>query len=258
MVGALVASGVTLLLTIILLDESRKPEMKSVQQSVVSNASVVRLLTSRPVAMVLATAFITSLYMATVFSSFSLFAERVLFPDQPAQIVVRNVNLMIMMLGVTVTINQIFLIAPLVKRWGEQALVLTGSALLLASAIGISSGSLGLVLVSMLAYSLGYAMSWPSLQALMTYLSSKETVGRQLGMIQSAFSMAFILAPLIAGYLLQNISPQAIFLYGALLMGLATFLGILLFHVSLPGPEDQQVTGETGSALESILHRFHH
>ena len=258
MVGALAASGVTLLLTIILLDESRRPEMQFARQSVVSNISVIRLLANLPVAMVLAAAFITSLYMATVFSSFSLFAERVLFPDQPAEIVVRNVNLMIMMLGVTVMINQIFLIAPLVRQWGEQALVLTGSALLLASAIGISSGSFSLVLVSMLAYSLGYAMSWPSLQAIMTYLSSKETVGRQLGMVQSAFSMAFILAPLIAGYLLQNIGPQAIFLHGALIMGLATLLGILIFHISLPGRADQQIQDKTGSAPESILHRFHH
>jgi DHA1 family tetracycline resistance protein-like MFS transporter len=258
MVGALVASGATLLLTIILLDESRRPEMKSARQSMVSGIPVVRLLANRSVALVVATAFITSLYMATVFSSFSLFAERVLFPDQPAEIMVRNVNLMIMIIGFTVTINQIFLIAPLVKRWGEQALVLTGSTLLLASAIGISSGSFGLVLVSMLTYSLGYGMSWPSLQAIMTYLSSKETVGRQLGMIQSAFSLAFILAPLIAGYLLQNIGPQAIFLHGALIMGLATFLGILIFHISLPGRADQQIAGETGSALESVLHRFHH
>jgi DHA1 family tetracycline resistance protein-like MFS transporter len=258
MVGALVASGVTLLLTIILLDESRRPQLQSARQSVVSNISVVRLLGNRSVVIVLVTAFITSLYMATVFSSFSLFAERVLFPDQPAKIVVRNVNLMIMIIGVTVTINQIFLIAPLVKRWGEQALVLIGSALLLASAIGISSGSFGLVLVSILIYSFGYAMSWPSLQAIMTYLSSQQTIGRQLGLVQSAFSFAFILAPLIAGYLLQNISPQAIFLHGALLMGLATFLSILIFHVSLPRSEDQKFQGETGSVPESILHRFHH
>ena len=258
MVGALVASGATLLLTIILLDESGRRQWQSARQSVDSNNSFLRSLANRPVAIVLVTAFITSLYMATVFSSFSLFAERVLFPDQPAEIVVRNVNLMIMIIGVTATINQIFLIAPLVKRWGEQALVLTGSVLLLASAIGISSGSLGLVLVSILAYAFGFAMSWPSLQAIMTYLSSKETVGRQLGWVQSAFSLAFILAPLIAGFLLQNISPQAIFVHGALLMGLATLLGMLLFHVSLPGREDQQITGEMASAPESVLRRFHH
>jgi MFS family permease len=109
-----------------------------------------------------------------------------------------------------------------------------------------------------LAYSLGFAMSWPSLQAIMTYLSSKETVGRQLGLVQSAFSLAFILAPLIAGYLLQGIGPQAIFLNRALLMGLATFLGILLFQVSLPSRADQQIKGETRSAPETVLHRFHH
>jgi DHA1 family tetracycline resistance protein-like MFS transporter len=258
MVGAVVMGIVTLLLTILLLDETLTPEKRSTRQASGSDIPILRLLTNGPVTLVLATAFLISLYVATLFSSFSLFAERVLFPNQPAEIMVRNVNLIIAMVGVTIAISQIFLIAPLVKRWGEQALVVIGSVLLLASAIGISFGSLGLVVVSVLIYALGFAMSWPSLQAIMTYLSSKETVGRQLGLVQSAFSLAFILAPLIAGYLLQSIGPRAIFLSGALLMGLATLLGVIIFHLSLLDSAHRQNKDQTSAEPRGLLHHFHH
>ena len=233
MVGALVVSGVTLLLTIVLLDETLTPEMRSAKQAAVSDSSVVRLLTDRPVALVLSTAFVTGLYIATLFSSFSLYAERVLFAGQPAEVIAQNVNLMIMMVGLAAAISQIFLIPPLVRRWGEQAMIVMGSALLLGSAIGISSGSLVLVVVAMLAYALGFAMSWPSLQAILTRFGAKETAGRRLGLFQSAFSLAFIFAPLAAGFLLEASGPHAIFYTGAVLMGLATFLGIIIGHLSL-------------------------
>lgn len=258
MVGAAVVSGVTLLLTIILLDETLTPAMRATKQATVADISVVRLLANRPVSLVLATAFIIGLYIATLFSSFSLYAERVLFPNEPAEVIAQNVNLIIMMVGLAAAISQIFLIVPLVRRWGEQVMVVIGSVLLLGSAIGISSGSLGLVLVSMLAYALGFAMSWPSLQAILTRFGSKEIAGRQLGLFQSAFSLAFIFAPLAAGLLLETVGPHAIFYNGALLMGLATFLGVIIFHLSLPTSDDVQIKAATPSEPRGFLQRFHH
>jgi MFS transporter, DHA1 family, tetracycline resistance protein len=257
-VGALVVSGATLLLTILFLDETLTPEKRSARQNAEPDIPVVRLLTNRPVALVLATAFVIALYIATVFSSFSVYAERVLFADQPSEIVVQNVNFMIMMMGLAAAVSQIFLVAPLVRRVGEQALIVIGSILLLISAIGISSGSLVLVLASLLAYALGFAMSWPSLQAVMTRFSSQETMGRQLGLVQSAFSLAFILAPLAAGFLLQAIGPQAIFYNGALLMGLAIILGIIVLHLIVPGSAIRQINDGLPVDSGSLLQRFHH
>lgn len=258
MVGALVVSAVTLLLTIILLDETLTPAMRITNQATASDISIVRLLANRPVSLVLATAFITGLYLATLASSFSLYAERVLFPDQPSKVVVQNVSLLITASGLIATISQIFLIALLVRRWGEQRLVVIGSALLLGSALSISSGSLGLVLVSVMLYALGYAMSWPSLQAILTRFGSKETAGRQLGLFQSAFSLAFIISPLLAGFLLEAVSPQAIFQGGALLMGLATFLGVIILHLSLPIRDERQIEGEKPAEPRGLLQGFQH
>ena len=258
MVGAVVMGVVTLLLTILLLDETLTPEKRSTKYTPVADISVVRLLANRSVALVLAAAFITALYIATLFSSFSLYAERVLFPDAPVEVIAQNVNLMIMLVGLAAAFSQIFLIAPLVRRWGEQLLVVIGSAVLLVSAIGISSGSLVLVLVSMLAFALGFGMSWPSLQAIMTRFGSKDTAGKRLGLFQSAFSLAFIFAPLVAGFLLEAFGPQAIFYNGALLMGLAMFLGVIILHLSLPISEERQFEAETPAEPHGLLHRFHH
>lgn len=258
MVGALVMSGVTLLLTILFLNETLTLQKQVKERRTESEISVMRLLANRPVTVVLATALVIALYIATVFSSFSIYAERVLFTDQPAEAVVQKVNLIIMMLGVAASVFQIFLIAPLVRWLGEQALVVVGSVLLLVSAIGISSGSLAIVLVSILAYALGFAMSWPSLQAIMTRFSSKETVGTQLGLIQSAFSLAFILAPLAAGLLLQIIGPYAIFYNGALLMGMATFLGIIILRLRFPGSDTHQIKDDAPAESGSLLQRLHH
>ena len=86
MVGAVVMGLVTLLLTILFLDESHKPAPRSAQQPVRADKSILQLLASRPVALVLAAGFIVSLYISTLYSSFSLYAERVLFPDQPAEV----------------------------------------------------------------------------------------------------------------------------------------------------------------------------
>ncbi|HJR81762.1 MAG TPA: MFS transporter [Anaerolineales bacterium] len=232
MMGALVLSGMTLLLTIMFLEESLPPEKRFATRSDVHKIHPLRI--SHPVTLVIATAFITGLYLASLLSSFSLYAERVLFPDRPAEVVVQNVSLLVTASGLIAAVSQIFLTAPLVKRWGEQRLVVIGSTLLLGSALGISSGSLGLVLASVILYALGYATSWPSLQAILTRLSSKENAGRLLGYFQSAFSLAFIVSPVLAGIILEDMGPLAIFQSGSFLMALATFLGIRLLRLSLP------------------------
>jgi MFS family permease len=232
--GALVVSGVTLLLTIVLLEEPLAPKGRPAAQGRLVHTAPIQQIINRPIALVLTMAFIMGLYLATLLSSFSLYAERILFPDQPAQVVVRNVSLLVTASGLIGTICQIFLIGTLVRWFGEQRLVVIGSVLLLGSAIGISVGSLISVLASILMYALGYAMSWPSMQTILTRLGPGDSAGRLLGFFQSAFSLAFIVSPLLAGLILEALGPRSIFQGGALLMGLATFLAMFILRLSLP------------------------
>lgn len=255
MVGAVAMGIVTVLLTIILLDETLTQEKRSTKRAA-ADLSVIRLVGSRPIALVLATAFIIGLYIATLFTSFSLYAERVLFPDASPETVAQNVNLMIMVLGLASASSQIFLVGRLIGWLGEQRLVVIGGVLLFGSALAMSSGVLTLVVVALLAYALGFGVSWPSLQSIMTRLGSEETVGKRLGLFQSAFSLAFIFAPLIAGLLLETFGPHAIFYNGALLSLLATALGFIILHLPM---SDQAVKPvEATPEPQGFFQRFHH
>ncbi len=258
-VGAAIMSAVTLLLTIILLDETVTIEKRSDATSATPSLSIKRLLSNKIVLLIMAVAFVIGFYIAAVMSSFALYAERTLFPNQPVEVVAQNAGLVIVLMGVGVAISQMILVAPLVKWLGEQVVVVLGGGLLIVSAIGFGSArSAETVVIPIIAYSLGYSISWPSLQSIMTRFGSKETVGRLLGLFQSAFSLALILAPVAAGLILEEIGPRAIFYNGTWLMGLATFLALVLAHIDLPNVNGESIEVEPESNLRGFLKRFHH
>jgi DHA1 family tetracycline resistance protein-like MFS transporter len=265
LVGAAVVSGITLLLTVILLDETLTPEKRAMNASAAkSSVSTIGWLSQRPVVLVLAAALAIGLYIAAVTSSFSLYAERVLFPNQPATVVVQNAGFIIMLMGLVVAFIQIFLIQPLSRWLGEQTLVVVGAGLLLVSAIGFTAANsmTGAVLAA-LAYSFGFAVSWPSLQSIMTRLGTKETVGTRLGLFQSAFSLALIGAPILAGLVMENIGTRQIFHVGGLLSTVGIVLGVILMHLPLSGNSRQASDSEAAIAVEKpavqrgFLGRFH-
>jgi len=256
MVGAAVMSGVTLLLTVIFMDETVSHTAPSKIQVV--SPAVSKL--NRPVLLILSMAFVMSLYVAAVLSTFSLYAERVLFPNDTPDVVIQKAGLMIIAMGLAVAVGQIFLLGPLVRRFGEQVLVVAGSVLLLASAIGIASAaSIPAVVIFITAYGFGYAICWPSLQSILTRLGSKESSGRLLGLLQSAFSLALIAAPIGAGLLIEAIGAFAIYHVGGLLMGLATVLALIILHLpSLSNQDGRQIKFATRPQPGGFFSRFHH
>jgi MFS transporter, DHA1 family, tetracycline resistance protein len=256
--GAAIMSAVTLLLTIVLLEETMTPDRRLTSKSVDSSLSIRNLLSSRPVVLVITTAFVIGSYVAAVMTSFSLYAERALFPNQPAEIVARNAGVVIVLMGLGVALSQMLLVGQLTKRLGEQTVVILGSVLLIVSAIGFGlATSAKTVVIPILTYALGYSIAWPSLQAMMTRFGSKETVGKLLGLFQSAFSLALILVPIAAGLILQNIGPRAVFYDGAWLMGLATVLAIIVGHIDLPNREIALMEDGETSEQRNFLKRFH-
>ena len=255
-VGAAVMSGITLLLTILLLSETvdfKKENSDGAGMAI----SIHQLMSRRPVVMILATAFAIGLYVASVMSTFSLYAERSIFPDQSPEVVARNAGIAIVVMGLGVAVSQMVLVGPLVKRLGEQVVAMLGSALLIVSAVGFSAAAsvTGLV-VSILAYSLGFSIVWPSLQAMITRFGDREAAGKLLGLFQSAFSLALIVGPILAGLIMEKIDPRAVFYDGAWLMGFATLLAIILFHEEMPGRES--LIMEAKAESQGFLKRFHH
>ncbi len=258
-VGAAIMSAVTLLLTVFLLEETLTPEKRSVAKSDDSSLPIRQLMSSRPVLLVISTAFVIGSYVAAVMTSFALYAERALFPDQPVEIVARNVGVVIVLMGLGVAVSQMLLVGPLVKKLGEQVVVILGGGLLIASAIGFGAASSATGLVfPIIAYALGYSVSWPSLQSIMTRFGSKETAGKLLGLFQSAFSLALILAPIAAGLVLEKIGPRAVFYNGAWLTGFATVLAVALGHIDLPNREGTPIESANEFDRQNFLKRFHH
>jgi DHA1 family tetracycline resistance protein-like MFS transporter len=257
-IGAAVMSAVTLLLTVILLEETVTAEKKTTVINMDSSPSIHSLLSKRPIALVITTAFVIGSYVAAVMTTFSLYAERALFPDQPPQIVARNSGVVIVLMGLGVAVSQMLLVGQLTKHLGEQTVVILGSLLLIASAIGFGlATSARTVIFPILIYALGYSISWPSLQSIMTRFGSKETVGKLLGLFQSVFSLALILAPIAAGLILEKIGPRAVFFDGAWLMGLATVLAIIVGHIDLPHRETALAEDDARSDQRNFLKRFH-
>jgi DHA1 family tetracycline resistance protein-like MFS transporter len=242
--AAAVVSGVTLLLTLLWLHEPPRratPLEQAVSPS--DGAPLAQTLLRRPVALILLTALVIGVYVAALFGTFALYADRVLLPGQPEAQVVRTVGLLITGLGLVTALTQVVLLNSLVHHLGEQKLVLLGSLLLLASAVGFFAvPSLGAVSVFVLVFALGYGIAWPTLQALLIRAGSEPMVGRMLGWFQATFSLALILGPILGGLVFDRVAPQAVFAVSAGLMVFAVALGIGMQRLPLAQAGQQQTT----------------
>jgi MFS transporter, DHA1 family, tetracycline resistance protein len=223
LLGAALVSGVTLLLTLLWLREPlRRPESKDMGAQPADGVPLAQVLLRLPVVLVLGTALLMTSYMAALAGTFSMYSSQVLFAGQPAAVVVRNVGLIMTVLGLVQVLTQVVLLKPLVSRLGERKLVLLGSLLQLVSAVGLFTVSeLGAVIVFVVAFALGYGISTPTLQSLMTSFGSEQMAGRLLGVFQSVSSLAFILSMVWSTYVFDYVSPQAVFGVSAGLLALA-------------------------------------
>lgn len=140
---------------------------------------------------------------STFTSSFSLFAER-RFTWSGHPFGVREIGVLFTYVGFLGIIIQGGLMGRIVKRFGEPALVAAG---FLGMAIGY--GMLGwigdalppLVLVSTFS-GVGNAILRPNLSSLITQTAGREEQGVAIGLSQSLGSVAQIIAPSLAGFLI--------------------------------------------------------
>ncbi len=223
LLGAALVSVVTLLLTLLWLREPlRRPESKEMGAQPDEGLPFSQVLRSLPVVLVLATAFLMTSYMAALAGTFSLYGSQVLFAGQPASVVVRNVGLIMAVLGLVMALTQALLLKPLVSLLGERKLLLLGGLLQLVSAVGLFAiSALGAVIVFVVAFALGYGLSSPILQSLMTRFGPEQMAGRLLGVFQSVSSLTFILSIVWAGAVFDYVSPQAVFGVSAGFLALA-------------------------------------
>jgi MFS family permease len=163
-------------------------------------------------------------------SGFALFAER-RFTYQGHPFGPREIGYVFGYVGFLGIILQGGLIGRLVKRFGENALVAAGFVALAVGyfGLGIATSFVVLMIAGTLA-AFGNGVIRPALTSLITQQAGRQEQGVVLGITQSLMSMASIVAPIVAGVLIQR---QMLKEWAWVAAGLAA-IGVALSREGLP------------------------
>jgi len=141
---------------------------------------------------------------STFFSGFALFAER-RFTHNGMPFGPKDVGYLFAFSGFIGALIQGGGMGRLVKMFGESRLVQIGfatMALSFALLAGVQELPLLLVAIGMLTF--GSAVLRPSLTSLITMRAARHRQGMVLGLMQTLMALAQIVAPVIAGFLIQG------------------------------------------------------
>jgi DHA1 family tetracycline resistance protein-like MFS transporter len=238
-IGATLITTGTMLLTVFTLKESLPPEERAQPGDKEHRSPGVPLgviVSQRGLMLLLLIEFFVSLAFSAIPSTFALYANQVLFAGPStagrAQL---YIGLMLTFSGMMTVVTQLALLRPLVKRFGEQRLLVLGQAALMLALLGISIVGTALMVTALLApFAFGQGVSEPSLQSLVTRFGVRRMRGQLLGLYQSSRSLALIVGPIWAGFAFQNISPRTVFSVGASLVLVAMLLALALRRQPIP------------------------
>jgi MFS family permease len=192
---------------------------------------------------ILSFTFMTFLAFSLFQASYALFARRNIFPDEVLELAQRNIGFLLTWVGVINVTMQSFFVGPLVKRFGEQRLVVYGTFARILAFFGTALARDPLLAaVAIVPLSTGNAVSQPSLQSILSRFASPETRGRVLGLFQSTNSLTLIIGPLIAGLLLDlkiaSLTVETIsaipMLGAAALVSIAFLMSFRIMRMELP------------------------
>ncbi|MGZ3623481.1 MAG: MFS transporter [Ktedonobacteraceae bacterium] len=151
--------------------------------------------------------------------------------------------------GLIIVIMQGGLIGQLVKRFGEQKLLIAGLVML---ALGLAllplSSTLAVMLIALGILSAGNGAVTPTVSALLSLTSPRDVQGKVLGLSQGIASLGRIVGPLIAGSIFSLIGPGAPFILGSIL----TFLALLIAFPVMPVAFNRSETAITASG-EAVI-----
>jgi DHA1 family tetracycline resistance protein-like MFS transporter len=231
-------SLISILGTYFILPESLPPESRSPlgrrESGAGSSTGILEIMKLPKVRTILSFTFVTFLAFSLLQSSFPLFTSRNIFSDMPLEIVQRNIGLLLTWVGVISVTMQSFFVGSLVRRFGEQRLIVFATAGRILAFLGIGlSQSAYAVAAFIVPLSVGNAVSQPSLQSMISRFASPEMRGRVLGFFQSTNSLTLIIGPLLAGLLLDlDIPSLALETIAALPMFTAAGLVTIAFMMS--------------------------
>ncbi|MBP1465184.1 MFS transporter [Candidatus Chloroploca sp. M-50] len=214
--AAAAVAFVSLLVTLIVLPEPPQ-RRRSGQGGPIATFKAIFRLSQRPVLKPLyLTGFLSALALIFFQSCFALYGER-RYSFGP-----RETGLLLAYVGVVTVILQAGFTGRLVKRFGEERLIITGTILLYASLMITAIAWIWpLLLISLMLVALGSGLIGPSLQSLLIRTSEADERGQILGVYTSLDSLARMLAPIPATWMLGAVAPGAPLLLGGVLAALA-------------------------------------
>ena len=230
----------TILLTTFLLPESLTPERRKHDHAAAQltpKRSQWELMRVPGVALLLLIAFGTQFSFFSFQTIYVLWSEQLIFPGQSQAFVTQAISIILTFIGIFGVITQVWLVGPLVKRFGEVNLVTVGNAM---RAVSFALLALLPVLLSVVVIipvlSIGGGIALPSLIALLTFAAPPNARGGVIGLNQSANALGSILGPLLAGFLFDAVSPNAPMVAAAVIMGITVLVGLNLYRMPLKRP----------------------
>lgn len=238
--AAAVMSTMTIILSTFLLPESLPPERRKHERAaeqLTPRRNSWELLRTPAVALILLVAFGTQFSFFSFQTIFVLWGEEVLFPAQSQAYVTQAVSIILSIIGIFGVITQIWLVGPMVKRFGEVNLTIGGNAMR-ALAFGLLAvlPYLPVVIAVIPLMAIGGGVSLPAIIALLTFAAPPGARGGVIGLNQSASALGSILGPLLAGFLFDAVNPNAPIVAAAVIMALTALTAVNLRRFSLHGP----------------------
>lgn len=238
-IGAALITLATIALTYFMLVETMTVEKRQKKNDDDVDFSFIDLLQNPNILILVVLEFLAISAFASLPPTFTLYIDRVIYPDiTDTSMIVQRVGWIFMASGTFQVLTQAVLLRPLVRRLGERRLVMFGFFVWATGMFFFPMlKNAWLIALGMFPYAFSRGVIDPSLQSLITRFSGPKTHGSILGLFQSAVSMAMIIGPIWAGWVFEMISPASVFSIAGGILVAGLLLSLLFLRKELPQGE---------------------
>jgi DHA1 family tetracycline resistance protein-like MFS transporter len=169
--------------------------------------------------------------------TYALWVEKVMLAGYEPKLVQQAIGYILALVGLVGLITQTFWVKPIVRRFGERAMVAGGLFVRALPWLVMATVPYIFVNVAMAPLiSFGNGMVGPGLVALLTYLVPPNERGYAIGLSEAVQGIGRIVAPIIAGQLFERISPSAPMAFAGVVGLISAAVALLLWRVPVMKP----------------------
>ena len=217
-IAAASLSFIALVLALFILKDNRSMIKNNKNKRILSLIEAIKIPNLRQLILL---SFIVTLVFASMEATFSLWSERTF--NWGAE---QN-GFIFAFAGICGVLVQGFLISPLVKRFGEAFLCITGIIFISIGMLSVAISYLNYhayISMSLIAFGLGFFL--PTISTLIVNIVSEDRRGWVLGVNQSVSSLSRIIGPAIAGFLFEFYGKNSPYIFGSIIL----ILFLLIFR----------------------------